>query len=94
MAEYFRRVLLSLDTDGIFYWLFLGHQWWSVQAQLLYSTDASALFLSLVIFDFFLFFKTNSMVKWTSDIYYCAAPFLLVIIIIWQNKRLDAQSKN
>ena len=33
MVEYFRRVLLSLDTYGIFHWLFRGHQWRSVQAQ-------------------------------------------------------------
>ena len=45
MVEYFRRVPLSLDKGGILYWLFRGHQWRSIQAQLLYnSTDASALF--------------------------------------------------
>ena len=50
MAEYFRRVLLSLDTDGIFYWVFRGHQWRSVQAQLLYnSTDASSFFFFFLI---------------------------------------------
>ena len=69
---HFRRVLLSSDTDGIFYWLFWGHKWWSVQAQLLYNfTDASALFLSLGIF--FLFFKTYS---------YITIIIIIIIIII------------
>ena len=47
----------------------------STSTTLFNSTDASALFLSLGIFWLFLFFKTYSMVKWASNIHYCAAPF-------------------
>ena len=38
----------------------------------------SSLFKSWYFSIFFLFFKTYSMVKWTSNIYYCATLFLLV----------------
>ena len=76
MAAYCRQVLLSLGTDGIFCWLLRGHQWWWVQAQLLYSsTDASPLFSCPNIFHFSMFFKNYSMVKWACDIYYNASLF-------------------
>ena len=51
------QVLLSLDTDGIFLLTVptKGHQWCRLQAQPLHgSTDASPLFSSLGIFQFFL----------------------------------------
>ena len=76
VAAYCRQVLLSLGTDGIFCWLLRGHQWWWLQAQLLYSsTDALPLFSCPNIFHFSLFFKSYSMVKWACDIYYNASLF-------------------
>ena len=74
MAEYFRRVLLSLDTDGIFYWMFRGHQWRLVQAQLLYnSTDASSFF--------FLFLKITIVIIIVIIIiryYYCYYRYFII----------------
>ena len=76
MAAYCRQVLLSVGADRIFCWLLRGHQWWWVQAQLLYSsTDASPLFSCPNIFHFSMFFKNYSMVKWACDIYYNASLF-------------------
>ena len=68
VAAYCRQILLSLGTVGIFCWLLRGHQWWWVQAQLLYSsTDASPLFSCPNNFHFSLFFKSYSMVNWACD---------------------------
>ena len=95
MAEYHRRVMLSLDTFGIFYWLFRvllddrrRHNFFTIPQTHQLS------FPVLIFFDFscsLRLFKTYSMVKWGSNIYFCAAPFPLALSTSTMSGLLTAQ---
>ena len=52
-------------------------------------------FLLLLLFYYFLFFKTYLMVKWASNIYYCAVPFLAVYNYdVWSHSNLHSSDSS
>ena len=53
------------------------------------------LLLLLLLFYYFLFFKTYLMIKWASNIYYCAAPFLAVYNYdVWSHSNLHSSDSS